>query len=202
LWVHKNHSTLLKGFALLKQKLPELQMVCAGVHTDEAFARNPAYGRWSLAKDLRARAIELHLEPGRDVIGLGTVSDPVLGALYESAFCFIAASTYEGGSLPMLEAVARGCPVACSDIPVFRDIATFYGIRPFYFPPTDPAALAFAVQQLVSQPIPAPVLETMAARIRQRTWRDAAQEYLQVMRTVLAPAQPNSGLGALQPTSL
>ena len=50
----------------------------------------------------------------------------------------------EGFGLPPLEALARGCPVICSDIPVFREIL---GNTPHYFNPLDVEAL----QQLLKR---------------------------------------------------
>src|SRR5439155_1464621 len=48
----------------------------------------------------------------------------------------------EGFGLPVLEAMQRGRPVACSDIPVLREVGADV---PFYFDPGDPASAAQAI---------------------------------------------------------
>ena len=43
--------------------------------------------------------------------------------LYERAHAFVYPSTFEGFGMPVLEAMAAGIPVACSDIPPLREVA-------------------------------------------------------------------------------
>ena len=50
------------------------------------------------------------------------VSDEQLLRLYREASGLIALSSYEGFGLPVLEALSQQCRVACSDIPVFREL--------------------------------------------------------------------------------
>ncbi len=60
------------------------------------------------------------IEPPRDVLWLGDVSDEELAALYRGARCLVYASLYEGFGIPVAEALACGCPVVTS-----RDSAMF-----------------------------------------------------------------------------
>lgn len=62
------------------------------------------------------------LQDRNDVKFLGRVSDSELLELYNQADCFVMPSLYEGFGLPPLEAMACGCPVLVSDIPVVREI--------------------------------------------------------------------------------
>ena len=52
------------------------------------------------------------------------------------AACAAFPTRAEGFGLPMIEALLRGMPVACSDLPVLREVG---GEFPFYFDPDDPA---------------------------------------------------------------
>jgi len=51
-------------------------------------------------------------------------------AIYDRTKLFVYPSLYEGFGMPLIEAIARGCRVLCSDIPVFREVA---GHIPKYF---------------------------------------------------------------------
>ncbi len=68
---------------------------------------------------------------------LGYVGDAPLLALYRGARFLVFPSLYEGFGLPLLEAMAVGCPVVCSDLPVFREVA---GAAAEYAPTGDASA--------------------------------------------------------------
>ena len=53
---------------------------------------------------------------------IGAVSDAELEGLWRIAECFAFPTLGEGFGLPLLEAMAHGVAVACSDIPVLREV--------------------------------------------------------------------------------
>jgi mannosyltransferase len=53
---------------------------------------------------------------------IGLVDSDRLRKLYSSAFALIFPSEYEGFGMPILEAMACGCPVIASQIPVFKEV--------------------------------------------------------------------------------
>ena len=69
----------------------------------------------------------------------GYATDGELDALYRRSRALLYLSTDEGMGLPPLEAMVRGCPVVCSDIPVLREVC---GDAAFYVPLRDRSALA------------------------------------------------------------
>ncbi len=52
----------------------------------------------------------------------GYLDDATLEGLWRFAACFAFPTRGEGFGLPVLEAMQRGVPVACSDIPVLREV--------------------------------------------------------------------------------
>lgn len=72
----------------------------------------------------------------------GYLSDAELERLWQMASCAVLPTRSEGFGLPLLEAMARGVPVACSDIPVLREVG---GNLPLYFDPDDPREAAQAI---------------------------------------------------------
>lgn len=77
------------------------------------------------------------------------VTDTDLRALYAGAALLAFPSRYEGFGMPLLEAMALGVPVACSDIPVFREVAEGAAAL---FDQQDPAAIAKVLERLLAEP--------------------------------------------------
>jgi glycosyltransferase involved in cell wall biosynthesis len=104
------------------------------------------------------------------------VADEELEALYASATCFVLPSLIEGFGLPVLEAMARGVPVACSNRPALPEVA---GEAALFFDPTDQAAVTEAARRLLTD---AELRERLSARGLLRasefTWRRTAEETL------------------------
>jgi alpha-1,3-rhamnosyl/mannosyltransferase len=104
------------------------------------------------------------------------VSDAELEALYASATCFVLPSLIEGFGLPVLEAMARGVPVACSDRPALPEVV---GDAALLFDPTDQAAVTDAVRRLLTDK---ELRESLSARglerARQFSWRRTAEATL------------------------
>ena len=75
------------------------------------------------------------------------VSPADLEGLYAAAACLVFPSLYEGFGLPVLEAMARGVPVASSNRSSLPEVA---GDAALLFDPEDPAAIARAMTRLLS----------------------------------------------------
>jgi glycosyltransferase involved in cell wall biosynthesis len=118
------------------------------------------------------------------VLGLGAVTPEELEDLYAAADGVITATLYEGFGLPVLEALARGVPVACSDLPVLGEVAGDAALR---FDPRDPSGVAGAMRALLAG---GPDAERRLALGRKRaaalTWRASAEATVEVYRTALA----------------
>jgi glycosyltransferase involved in cell wall biosynthesis len=130
--------------------------------------------------DVRRLARELGLE--RRVRFLGYASDAELDGLWRLAACAAFPTLGEGFGLPVLEAMARGVPVACSDLPVLREVG---GEVPHYFPPGDQAAAARAIEAAWADPEAAPAGRERAAAF---SWEAAARETLAAYAKAVAAA--------------
>ena len=80
------------------------------------------------------------------IIWKGRVSDDELGDLYKNADLFVYPSLYEGFGIPPLEAMANGCPVLLSDIPVFHEI---FEKATIFFNPTNIDDIASKISYLL-----------------------------------------------------
>jgi glycosyltransferase involved in cell wall biosynthesis len=95
--------------------------------------------------ELRGLAAELGVA-GR-VAFPGYVSEEDLEGLYALAAGFVLASEHEGFGLPVLEAMARGVPVACADATSLPEVA---GDAAELFAPGDVAGAAQAVERAIA----------------------------------------------------
>ncbi len=104
-----------------------------------------------------------------------TVSDHELANLYSHAEALVFPSLMEGFGLPALEALAHGCPVIVSDIPVFHEVL---GDLPKYFDPHDENAL---IKCLKNPPVRSKIFqEKAAAVVKKYSWQKMAKETLSV----------------------
>jgi glycosyltransferase involved in cell wall biosynthesis len=124
-WGHKNHARLFEAFARLRRERPELRLVLTG---------EGDFG--SLPDGVEAR---------------GRVSRDELVELYRGASALVFPSLYEGFGMPVLEAMACGCPVACSNATSLPEVA---GGAARLFDPLDVDEIAAAVAGVLDEPEP------------------------------------------------
>ena len=111
----------------------------------------------------------------------GNVTLDELVSLYRRAAALVFPSRYEGFGLPPLEAMACGCPVACSDAASLPEVC---GDAARAFDPDDAAAMAAAVADVLDDP--EPWRARGLARAAGFTWERSAELYEDVYRELLA----------------
>ena len=152
---HKNLSRLIEAIALIPSERRPLLVLTAGGDRGELAGKAAAVG---VARDVRVAG---WLEPA------------LLEAAYAGAACVVLPSLVEGFGLPVLEAMMRGVPVACSDIPALREVA---GECAVFFDPREPATIARALERLLGD---GAERERLRAAGRERaarfTWRATAE---------------------------
>lgn len=120
------------------------------------------------------------------------VDEPELDGFYRGAQALLYLSTEEGMGLPPLEALARGCAVVCSDIPIFREVC---GDAAFYVPLRDTDALALVVAKLARGELDTEIAKKLACgrgRIAQfgavplsQRWESLLDDYARWRRPVV-----------------
>jgi len=117
------------------------------------------------------------------VILLGYIPDEVLPILYSTADAFVFTSLYEGFGLPILEAMACGTPVICTNTSSLPEIA---GDAALLVPPTDVRTLRQAMERLWdNRPLQAELSAKGRQRAAQFTWQRTAQQTLVMYHQLL-----------------
>ena len=168
----KNLATLLAAWPRLRARMPDAPplVLCGKLgwrpeSMEDALARAAAEG-W--------------------LVWLGYAPDETLRTLYARAAVVVCPSLYEGFGLPLVEAMAAGAPLVCSDIPVFREVAADAAL---YVPADDDRAWARTVADVLSDPDRArDVAARGAARVRVFSWRKTAERTLAVWSDAAGPA--------------
>jgi len=111
---------------------------------------------------------------------VGLISDVDLPAFYAGASCFVYPSLFEGFGLPLLEAMACGCPVVSSDRTACPEVVGTAGLL---VDPEDATAIATAIAGVLDdEALRADLRERGLARSRLFTWDESARRTLGVLR--------------------
>jgi glycosyltransferase involved in cell wall biosynthesis len=160
----KNVIRLIEAFEQLHTEQPELQLVIAGSH---GWLQQPIEQRAAQSP----YAAHIHM--------LGRVSDEQLRSLYWHAELFVLPSLYEGFGMPVLEAMASGCPVVTSQTSSLPEVA---GEAAILINPADTQSLLSGIK----------TAQTEKAELRQRglqhaaafTWDICSQKTLEIIKNI------------------
>lgn len=124
---------------------------------------------------------------GEGVRHLGMVPEEVLPALYTGARLFVFPSLWEGFGLPVLEAMACGVPVACSDIPALREVG---GAAARFFDPREVTAMARVLAEAWARAEDPAWRAACRARAAEFSWEETARRTLAAYRPWMRPGAP------------
>jgi glycosyltransferase involved in cell wall biosynthesis len=167
---HRNLESLIRAMVAVRETVPDAQLVLPGPPNAEAEAA------------LRALVTSVGLDGAVTIPGFVETAD--LEGLYAEAEAFVLPSLVEGFGLPVLEAMARGLPVACSRDSAPGEVAGTAGLL---LDPTSETEIADATVRLLTDgELRARLSVAGKERAAGYTWERCADETLGVYRRALA----------------
>lgn len=171
---NKNVITLLRAYHDLLGEQPNLDWKVVITGKKEGFK----IGDNEAVDFIRTHQLE------ERVIFTGFVDEKDLSVVYQLAELFVFPSLYEGFGLPPLEAMACGCPVACSTSASIPEVCQDHA---FYFDGQDPKELSQLLAGLLSNH---GVLQSKAddalTWVKKYDWGFTAEEHIRAIKNALA----------------
>jgi glycosyltransferase involved in cell wall biosynthesis len=172
----KNYPLLVNAVAKLRKSRPRLSLVIVGNDSGERNNIEAEIDRLGLVGQVRL---------------LSGISDPDLASLYHACSAVVFPSLYEGFGIPLLEAMAAGRPLACSDLGVFREITADRGC---YFQADDLDGMVKALALVLDDDLlRGRLIEHGTRRVLDFSFEALAAELEQLYRIVLDERQPSGG---------
>lgn len=165
---YKNRSGVLDVYARL-QDLADLHLLMVGPEP---------------SRELRRKAASL-----KRVRFLPPVADAELARLYRGAAVFVFPSLYEGFGMPILEAMASGCPVVCSTAASLPEVA---GDAAWMAPARDAAALAAHCRAILESPA---LREDLIRKGRRQAGRYTVENLARSLRSWYAQSSKAARIG-------
>lgn len=166
-WPHKNHINLVRAYKIMKERFGlEDKLVFTGIKKQNHSA---------VAKEIERLGLK------EDIIHIGYLPYGDLPLLYNAASLLVFPSLFEGFGIPVVEAMATGLPVACSNTTSLPEVA---GNAVLLFNPEDPDDIAGKVHMLYDGDLRNALIEKGLERARSFTWERTAAETVKVYEKV------------------
>jgi glycosyltransferase involved in cell wall biosynthesis len=166
----KNHVRLLRAFERVYRDTPTAELIIAG------YVRKNVPEFEATLDEIKKR------NEGLRVKLCGYVSDADVQSLYEEADVFVYPSLYEGFGLPVLEAMACGCPIIASNISSLPEVVGGAGLL---VDPYDVEALAQAISTVLKDDdLKREMSVKSVAQARKFSWEKASSDYLSLFDAI------------------
>lgn len=134
LWKHKNHEGLLRTLRILRERGLSIHAVLTGFGQENGFA-------------LAQRVAELGVADRVHHLGYRPVEE--MAYLYRHARMLVFPSLFEGFGIPLVEAMAVGCPVVAADTTSVPEVV---GDAAELFDPASSESMARAIERVWTDP--------------------------------------------------
>jgi len=165
-WPHKNHKRLLDAVKLMRERYAfDGTLVLTGIAMQSHSEIQAEISRLGLAVSVKI---------------LGYLPATELPGLYNCARLMVFPSLFEGFGIPLVEAMACGCPVVCSNTTSLPEVSGDAGVT---FDPLDVEAMATVVWNAWSdEQALAGMRERGLERVRLFDWNDTAIKTMAVYK--------------------
>ncbi|MGD8752748.1 MAG: glycosyltransferase family 1 protein [Anaerolineales bacterium] len=165
---HKNLTRLIDAWSLLVGERTGEYSLCIAGEWDERYP------------EPKRRVIQLGLQ--EQIKFLGPIKEQDLHGLYSAATIFVFPSLYEGFGLPVLEAMACGTPVACSNVSSLPEIVESAALL---FDPNSYKSMAETLVSLIeNRSLQDNLRELGFDQAKKYTWQRTASETLRIYRSL------------------
>ncbi len=161
---YKNFEFLIKAFARISPKYPELKIIC----TMNDFSLSEKYFFNSLKVSDRI----IHMSADTNM----------LNSLYKYALFYISPSLYEGFGMPILEAMVNGCPVLLSDASCFPEIA--YDAALFFSAESNDDLVDKMESMIENVMLRERLVEKGFNRVKYFSWEKSAKQHIEVYKSL------------------
>lgn len=169
-WIHKNHDLLLRALAWLKkEKKVKVNLVLTGFGKDDGYPLSIKLEYYGLLEQ---------------VYQLGYVSVEELVYIYKHAQLLVFPSLFEGFGIPLVEAMATGCPILAARSTSLPEIG---GDAARYFDSSSPENLGDAIFELLhDKELRAGLVEKGFERVKHFSSEQLAQKHLRAFKQAAA----------------
>lgn len=174
-WKHKNHDGLLRALGLLKRQ--------HGLSIPVVFTGHDVPNGYSVADNATRLGIA-------DLVHqVGFLSVEEMAYLYRQARLLVFPSLYEGFGIPIVEAMAAECPIACANQTSLPEIAMNAAV---YFDPTSVRSMADTIQRVwCDDNLRQQLTERGGRRARDFSARGMAREHLAAFENAVSNYSPS-----------
>jgi glycosyltransferase involved in cell wall biosynthesis len=172
LYVQKNFKNLISALARLKVDHPGLILKIAGRPIDDDYFQ-----------DLKKAVSENNLDG--DIQFLGGVTPGELVKLYQRCGVFVFSSTVETFGNPLVEAMACGAPIACSNTAAMPEVV---GDAAEFFDPGNVENMAVVISRLLEdEDLRQDLSQKALKRAKAFSWQKTADKTLAVIKEAAVP---------------
>jgi glycosyltransferase involved in cell wall biosynthesis len=175
-WPHKNHAVLLKALNILVERHSfNGELVLTGISSNHHDA-------------VRLTISELGLESQVRILGYLPYEE--MPHLFNLARLLVFPSLYEGFGIPLVEAMASGCPVVCANATSIPEVV---GDAALMFDPGSPEVVAEAIWSVWNDEAKlSSMREKGLQRAKEFSWQRTVAKTMAVYRRVLGQTHPRN----------